>query len=194
VGELLGYMRISTTSQRFDLQRDALLAAGGAERYLYQDTASGMKQARPGLLACLKALHAGDTLVVWRLDRLARSLLHLMEVAADLDQQRIALRVLEGPFAHMDTSTSEGKLLFSLLGAFAEFERALIQERVVAGLAAARARGHHGGRRPKLTQAQQREATMLHHGGMTVTEIAQRFHCARHTVYKALAQAQPVVA
>jgi Resolvase, N terminal domain len=140
VGELLGYMRISTTSQRFDLQRDALLAAGVAERYLYQDTASGMKQARPGLLACLKALHAGDTLVVWRLDRLARSLLHLMEVAAELDQQRIALRVLEGPFAAMDTSTSEGKLLFSLLGAFAEFERALIHERVVAGLAAARAR------------------------------------------------------
>jgi DNA invertase Pin-like site-specific DNA recombinase len=96
VGELLGYMRVSTSGQRFDLQRDALLAAGVAERYLYQDTASGMKQARPGLLACLKALHAGDTLVVWRLDRLARSLLHLMEVAADLDQQRIALRVLEG--------------------------------------------------------------------------------------------------
>jgi len=115
-----------------------------------------------------------------------------MEVAADLDQQRIALRVLEGPFAHMDTSTSEGKLLFSLLGAFAEFERALIHERVVAGLAAARARGHHGGRRPKLTPAQQREAIMLHRGGMTVTEIAQRFHCARHTVYKAL-QAQTVV-
>jgi Resolvase, N terminal domain len=124
VGELLGYMRISTTSQRFDLQRDALLVAGVAERYLYQDTASGMKQARPGLLACL----------------LARSLLYLMEVAAELDQQRIALRVLEGPFAAMDTSTSEGKLLFSLLGAFAEFERALIHERVVAGLAAARAR------------------------------------------------------
>jgi len=192
VGELLGYMRVSTSGQRFDLQRDALLAAGVAERYLYQDTASGMKQARPGLLACLKALHAGDTLVVWRLDRLARSLLHLMEVAADLDQQRIALRVLEGPFAHMDTSTSEGKLLFSLLGAFAEFERALIHERVVAGLAAARARGHHGGRRPKLTPAQQREAIMLHRGGMTVTEIAQRFHCARQTVYKAL-QAQTVV-
>src|SRR2546423_7979995 len=113
-------MRVSTKEQRFDLQQDALVAAGVAERYLYQDTASGMKQARPGLLACLKALHPGDALLVWRLDRLARSLLHLMEVAEELHARQIALRVLEGPFAHMDTSTSEGKLLFSLLGAFAE--------------------------------------------------------------------------
>jgi DNA invertase Pin-like site-specific DNA recombinase len=188
MGELVGYMRVSTKDQRFDLQADALQGAGVQPRYVYQDMASGMKQARPGLVACLKALHPGQTLVVWRLDRLARSLLHLMEMAAELEERGIALRVLEGPFAHMDTSTSEGKLLFSLLGAFAEFERALIRERVVAGLAAARARGHHGGRRPKLTPAQQRQAVLWHRGGMPITEIAQTLGCSRHTVYKALAQ------
>src|SRR5262245_5011116 len=118
MGELLGYMRISTKEQKFDLQRDAILAAGVPASYLYEDIASGMKQARPGLAACLKALQPGNTLVVWRLDRLARSLLHLMELAAELQERQISLRVLEGPFAHMDTSTSEGKLLFSLLGAF----------------------------------------------------------------------------
>src|SRR5712691_3383549 len=171
MGELVGYMRVSTKDQRFDLQADALQGAGVQARYVYQAMASGMKQARPGLVACLKALHPGHTLVVWRLDRLARSLLHLMEIAAELEERGIALRVLEGPFAHMDTSTSEGKLLFSLLGAFAEFERALIRERVVAGLAAARARGHHGGRRPKLTRAQQRQAVLWHRGGMPITEI-----------------------
>src|SRR5262245_30936779 len=143
-----------------------------------------MKQARPRLAECLNVLRAGDTLIVWRLDRLARSLLHLMEIAKDLEERAIGLKVLEGPFAHMDTSTSEGKLLFSLLGAFAEFERALIRERVVAGLAAARLRGHHGGRRPKLMAAQQRQAASLARGGMKITEIATTLGCSRHTVYK----------
>ena len=188
MGELLGYMRVSTKDQKFHLQQDALRAAGVQERYLYGDVASGMKQARPRLAACLDTLRPGDTLIVWRLDRLARSLLHLMEIAKDLEERRIGLRVLEGPFAHMDTSTSEGKLLFSLLGAFAEFERALIRERVVAGLAAARMRGHHGGRRPKLTSAQERQAISLKRGGMKITEIAAILGCSRHTVYKALAQ------
>ncbi|HSX78067.1 MAG TPA: recombinase family protein [Candidatus Saccharimonadia bacterium] len=189
MGELVGYMRVSTKEQRFDLQADALQGAGVQARHVYQDMASGMQQARPGLVACLKALHPGQTLVVWRLDRLARSLLHLMELAAELEEQGIALRVLEGPFAHMDTSTSEGKLLFSLLGAFAEFERSLIRERVVAGLVAARARGHHGGRRPKLTAAQQRQAVLWKRGGMPITEIARTLGCSRHTIYKALTPA-----
>ena len=187
---VLGYMRISTKEQKFDLQQDALLRAGVAERYLYHDTASGATQARPGLEACLKALQPGNALIVWRLDRLARSLLHLMELAEELQERHIALRILEGPFAHMDTATPEGKLLLSLLGAFAEFERALIRERVVAGLVAARARGHKGGRRPKLSAAQQRQAQSLHRGGMPVTEIAQTLQCARRTVYKALSQSR----
>ena len=189
---LLAYMRISTREQKFDLQRDALLAAGVAERSLYQDVASGAKQARPGLAACLKALHPGDTLVVWKLDRVARSLLHLLEILQDLQERQVGLCILEGIGAQMNPATSEGKLFLSMLGAFAEFERTLIRERVVAGLVAARARGHKGGRRPKLSPAQQRQAQSLKRGGMTITEIAQALQCSRHTVYKALGQVRVV--
>jgi DNA invertase Pin-like site-specific DNA recombinase len=189
MGELVAYMRVSTKEQKFDLQRDALRAAGVADRYVYQDIASGAQQARLGLDACLKALHPGDTLVVWKLDRIARSLLHLLEILQDLHERQVGLRILEGIGAQMNPATSEGKLFLSMLGAFAEFERTLIRERVVAGLAAARERGHVGGRRPRLTAAQQREAQVLKRGGMSVTEIARKFGCARQTVYKCLAQA-----
>src|SRR5262245_2474500 len=188
MGEWLGYMRISTKEQKFDLQRDALLAAGVTDRYLYDDVASGAKQARPGLAACLKALHPGDTLVVWKLDRIARSLLHLLEILQDLQERQVTLRILEGVGAQMNPATNEGKLFLSMLGAFAEFERTLITERVVAGLVAARARGHIGGRRPKLSAAQHRQVQTLKAGGMTITEIAQTLQCSRHTVYKALAK------
>ena len=164
------------------------------ERYLYEDKASGATQARPGLEACLKALHPGDTLVVWKLDRLARSLLHLLEVVQDFGERQILLRVLEGLGSHLDPHTPEGKLFFSMLGAFAEFERTLIKERVVAGLVAARARGHIGGRRPKLSAAQQRQAQHLKQGGMPITEIAQTLQVSRHTIYKALAQTTAGVA
>jgi DNA invertase Pin-like site-specific DNA recombinase len=190
MGELVGYMRVSTKEQKFDLQQDALRAAGVLDRYCYQDVASGAKQARPGLAACLKALHPGDTLVVWKLDRVARSLLHLLEIMQDLQERQVGLRILEGVGAQMNPATSEGKLFLSMLGAFAEFERTLIRERVVAGLVAARARGHKGGRRPRLSAAQQRQARAMHEGGMPITEIAQTLGCSRHTVYKALAQVQ----
>jgi DNA invertase Pin-like site-specific DNA recombinase len=193
MGELLGYMRVSTKEQKFDLQQDALRAAGVLDRYCYQDVASGAKQARPGLAACLKALHPGDTLVVWKLDRVARSLLHLLEILQDLQERQVGLRILDGIGAQMNPATSEGKLFLSMLGAFAEFERTLIRERVVAGLVAARVRGHKGGRRPKLSAAQQRQARALHEGRMPITEIAQMLQCSRHTVYKALAQAKAVV-
>jgi len=193
MGELVGYMRVSTKEQKFDLQQDALRAAGVLDRYCYQDVASGAKQARPGLAACLKALHPGDTLVVWKLDRVARSLLHLLEIMQDLQERQVGLRILEGVGAQMNPATSEGKLFLSMLGAFAEFERTLIRERVVAGLVAARARGHKGGRRPRLSAAQQRQARAMHKGGMPITEIAQTLGCSRHTVYKALAQAKAVV-
>jgi DNA invertase Pin-like site-specific DNA recombinase len=182
-------MRVSTREQKLDLQRDALLEAGVPAGYLYDDVASGAKQARPGLAACLKALHPGDTLVVWKLDRIARSLLHLLEILQDLQARQVGLRVLEGVGAQINPATSEGKLFFSMLGAFAEFERTLITERVVAGLVAARARGHIGGRRPKLSAAQQRQAHHLKEGGMSITEIAQTLHVSRHTIYKILAQA-----
>jgi DNA invertase Pin-like site-specific DNA recombinase len=189
MGELLGYQRVSTKEQKFDLQRDALLAAGVCDAYLYQDVASGATQARPGLAACLKALHPGDTLVVWKLDRIARSLVHFLEILQDLQARRIGLRILEGVGAQMNPATSEGKLFLSMLGAFAEFEREIIRERVVAGLVAARARGHKGGRRPRLSPAQQRQAQHLKQGGMPITAIAQTLGCSRKTVYKVLAQA-----
>jgi DNA invertase Pin-like site-specific DNA recombinase len=118
MGEWVGYMRVSTKEQKFDLQRDALLAAGVSARYLYQDVASGAKQARVGLEACLKALHPGDTLVVWKLDRVARSLLHLMEILQDLQERQIGFRILEGAGTQMNPATSEGKLFLSMLGAF----------------------------------------------------------------------------
>jgi DNA invertase Pin-like site-specific DNA recombinase len=193
MGELLGYMRVSTREQKFDLQQDALLAAGVPAGYLYDDVASGAKQARPGLAACLKALHPGDMLVVWKLDRIARSLLHLLEILQDLQARQVGLRILEGMGTQMNPATSEGKLFLSMLGAFAEFERTLIKERVVAGLVAARARGHIGGRRPKLSPAQHRQVHHLKQGGMSITEIAQTLQCSRHTVYAALAQARAVV-
>lgn len=188
MGELVGYMRVSTKEQKFDLQHDALLVAGVQERYLYQDVASGAKQARPGLAACLKALHLGDTLVVWKLDRVARSPLHLLEILQDLQERQVWLRILEGIGAQRNPATSEGKLFLSMWGAFAEFERTLIRERVVAGLVAARARGHKGGRRPKLSAAQHRQVQMLKQGGMAMTEMAQTLQCRRHTVDTALGQ------
>src|SRR5262249_526661 len=150
VGELVGYMRGSTKEQKFDLQQDALLAAGVTPRYLYQDIASGAKQARLGLGAFLKALHPRDTLGVGELGRIARARLQLLEIMQDLQERQVGLRILEGVGAQMHPATNEGKLFLSMLGAFAAFERTLIRERVVAGLVAARARGHKGGRRPKL--------------------------------------------
>jgi DNA invertase Pin-like site-specific DNA recombinase len=188
MSELSGYARTSTKEQKLDLQLDALRGAGVEDRHLYTDQASGARKDRPGFLACWAYLQPGDTLTVWRLDRLARSLRHLIELAEELRARAVALRILEGPFAHMDTTTSEGKLMFSMLGAFAEFERALIRDRVVAGLTAARARGRKGGRRPKLSPEQQRHAVMMAESKIPITEIAKTLQCSRHTVYKALEQ------
>jgi DNA invertase Pin-like site-specific DNA recombinase len=189
MGELLGYARTSTKEQRLDLQLDALRAAGVKDRYLYQDQASGARKDRPGFLQCLHDLREGDSLVVWRLDRLARSLRHCIELLDDLKARQVQLVVLEGPFAHASPETSEGKLLFGIFAAFAEFERDLIRDRVLAGLTAARARGRTGGRRPKLSLAQQHLAVQMARGGAAVAEIARHFGCARQTVYKALAHA-----
>ena len=157
---LIGYMRISKAdgSQVLDLQRDELVAAGVPERSLYSDMVSGKRDDRPGLDACLKALRAGDTLVVWKLDRLGRDLRHLVNVVHDLTTRDIGLRVLTGQGAAIDTTTAAGKLVFGIFAALAEFERELISERTRAGLAAARARGRKGGRRPKMTPAKVRLA------------------------------------
>src|SRR5262245_4549906 len=158
---LIGYMRVSKAdgSQVLDLQKDALLSAGVSERHLYSDTASGKKDDRPGLAACLQALRQNDTLVVWKLDRLGRSLRHLVNVVHDLTSRGVGLRVLTGHGAAIDTTTPAGKLVFGIFASLAEFERDLISERTRAGLLSARARGRKGGRRPKMTPAKLRLAT-----------------------------------
>jgi DNA invertase Pin-like site-specific DNA recombinase len=157
---LIGYARVSSADGRQStaLQRDALTAAGVDPARLYEDQASGRRDDRPGLAACLQALRPGDTLVVWRLDRLGRSLPHLVETVRDLAARGVGLRVLAGEGAALDTTTAAGRLVFGLFAALAEFERDLIRERTLAGLAAARARGRKGGRRFALTRAQVRLA------------------------------------
>ena len=148
---LIGYARVSTADQSTDLQKDALMAAGVDERNIYIDKASGKRDDRPGLEACLKALREGDSLVVWRLDRLGRSLKHLVATVQDLVERGVGFRVLTGQGANIDTATASGKLVFGIFAALAEFERELIVERTKAGLAAAKVRGRKGGRKPKLS-------------------------------------------
>ena len=150
---LVGYMRVSKAdgSQNTDLQRDALLTAGIDPDAMYEDQASGKKDDRPHLAGCVKALREGDTLVVWKLDRLGRDLRHLVNIVHDLTQRGIGLKVLTGEGAAIDTTTASGKLVFGIFAALAEFERELIRERTLAGLADARARGRRGGRPYKMT-------------------------------------------
>lgn len=148
---LIGYMRVSTSDQNLDLQRDALIKVGVAERDIYSDKASGKKDERPGLDGCLRALREGDTLIVWKLDRLGRSLQHLVSTVQGLATRGIGFRVLTGHGADIDTTTAAGKLVFGIFATLAEFERELISERTRAGLSAARARGRKGGRKPKIS-------------------------------------------
>ena len=145
---LIGYARISKAdgSQSLDLQRDALREAGVSDDAIYEDQASGQREDRPGLAAFLKAARQGDVIVVWRLDRLGRNLRHLVNLVQDLNDRDIGIRVLAGQGARLDTTTASGKLVFALFAALAEFERELIRERTLAGLASARARGRKGGR------------------------------------------------
>src|SRR3954453_9860122 len=157
---LLGYMRVSRAdgSQVLDLQKDALLAAGVEAGHLYQDLASGKRDDRPGLPACLKALRRGDVLAAWKLDRLGRDLRHLVNLVHELTERGVGLRILTGHGPAIDTTTASGKLVFGIFAALAEFERELIVERTRAGLAAARARGRSGGRPYTMTAAKLRLA------------------------------------
>lgn len=157
---LVGYMRVSKAdgSQVLDLQRDALLGSGIVADHLYEDHASGKRDDRPGLEGCLKALRKDDTLVVWKLDRLGRDLRHLVNLVHDLTGRGVGLKVLAGQGANLDTTTANGRLIFGIFAALAEFERELIVERTHAGLASARARGRHGGRPFKMTAAKLRLA------------------------------------
>jgi DNA invertase Pin-like site-specific DNA recombinase len=156
----IGYMRVSKVdgSQVLDLQRDALVEAGVGPKQIYQDCASGRRDDRPGLAACLKALREGDTLYVWKLDRLGRDLRHPVNTLHDLADRGIGFKVMTGHGAAIDTTTSSGKLVFGIFAALAEFERELISERTRAGLTSARARGRRGGRPRKMTPAKLRMA------------------------------------
>jgi DNA invertase Pin-like site-specific DNA recombinase len=146
---LIGYARVSTDDQNLDLQRDALTQAGCEQ--IYTDRVSGTKAERKGLTEALSHLRSGDTLVVWRLDRLGRSLRHLIDTVTDLQEREIGFKSLQ---ESIDTTTSGGKLVFHIFGALAEFEREIIRERTKAGLTAARARGKSGGRPKALTDKQ----------------------------------------
>ena len=184
---LIGYMRVSKAdgSQVLDLQKDALLTAGVNQRQLYSDTASGKKDDRPGLAACLQALREGDTLVVWKLDRLGRSLRHLVNVVHDLTIRGIGLKVLTGQGAAIDTTTPAGKLVFGIFASLAEFERDLISERTRAGLASARARGRKGGRRPKMTPAKLRLAmAAMGKPETNVGDLCRELGVTRSTLYR----------
>jgi DNA invertase Pin-like site-specific DNA recombinase len=187
---LVGYMRVSKAdgSQVTDLQRDALLAAGVDLRHIYEDSASGRRDDRPGLAACLKALREGDSLLVWKLDRLGRDLRHLVNTVHDLTTRGIGFRVLTGHGASIDTTSPSGKLVFGIFAALAEFERELIVERTKAGLAAARARGRSGGRPYKMT-ADKLELAM---GAMgrpktRVRELCKVLGITRQTLYRHVA-------
>ena len=184
---LLGYMRVSKAdgSQTVDLQRDALTLAGVALVQIYEDRASGRLDARPGLEALLKALRAGDTLVVWKLDRLGRDLRHLVNTVHDLTQRGIGFKVLTGHGASIDTTTPAGKLVFGIFAALAEFERELIAERTRAGLASARARGRTGGPPFKMTAAKVRLAmAAMGQPGTTVRDLCRELGVTRQTLYR----------
>ena len=180
MNQRIGYARVSTDDQHLDLQRDALQQAGC--RVIYEEAASGKSAARPELEQCRKALRAGDTLVVWRLDRLGRSLHDLVQIVAELEQRGVHFESLT---EKIETGSASGKLQFHVFAALAEFERNLIRERTHAGLAAARARGRKGGRKPALTPQQVREIkALLRDPGIPVASIAGRYGVSRATIYK----------
>lgn len=179
---IIGYARVSTTEQDTALQLDNLRQAGCEK--IYQESISGISKIRPELDKCLDTLRAGDTLVVWRLDRLGRSLKDLVSIITDLELRNVGFRSVTEA---IDTTTPGGKLVFHIFAALAEFERTLIQDRTKAGLAAARARGRKGGRPPKLTQNQIKKAkAMLLDPKMTKAEVARHFSVSRTTLNKAL--------
>ena len=180
MNQRIGYARVSTDDQNLDLQRDALRQAGCST--IYEEAASGKSAARQELEQCRKALRAGDTLVVWRLDRLGRSLPDLVQIVADLEQRGVQFESLT---EKIETGSAAGKLVFHVFAALAEFERNLIRERTRAGLVAARARGRAGGRKPKLSEAQIKEINeMVDAQKLPIGRIAELYGVSRTTIYK----------
>jgi DNA invertase Pin-like site-specific DNA recombinase len=181
----VGYVRVSseTDRQNSDLQRDALIAVGVDSRHLFEDRASGARTDRPGLTQALAFVRPGDVLVVWKLDRLGRSLTHLIEIVNTLKANQVAFRSLtEG----MDTTTASGELFFHVFGALAQYERALIKERVTAGLAAARHRGRIGGRPPAISSEKLAAIVESLRGGMSKAAVCRTFVVKRTTLIETL--------
>lgn len=184
MGKLVGYARVSTNEQNVKLQLDALKKAGCREKLIFVDKASGARAERPGLEACLKNLAPGDTLLVWRLDRLGRSMPHLVTLVADLLEKKIAFRsICDGD---IDTTTASGELIFNIFSSLAQFEKKLIQERTRAGLKAARARGRKGGRTPiASTDPKVQMAKRMHKDhGMSIAKICKTLKISRATFYR----------
>ncbi|RUO81005.1 recombinase [Idiomarina tyrosinivorans] len=187
MNQRIGYARVSTDDQNLHLQRDALEKAGC--QVIYENKTSGKNTERPELEACLKALRSGDTLVVWRLDRLGRSLGDLVKLVTTLEEQKIGFESLQ---EKIETTSASGKLVFHVFAALAEFERNLISERTRAGLKAARARGRLGGRKPKLKQKDIREIkALLKDPNIPVSDIAKRFGVSRTTIYNRVGVVKP---
>ena len=186
-GYVVGYARVSTEDQNLRLQYDALTKYGVPEPQIYSDQASGTDAARPGLIAAMKDLRPGDTLVVWKLDRLGRDLSQLLRTAERLREKGVRLVVLTEA---IDTTTIMGRFMYAVMGAFAQMEREMIQERTMAGLKAARARGVVGGRRPTYSQEQYEEADRLTRSakeggeGLSPKDAAERVGIGRSMFYK----------
>src|SRR5712691_7487199 len=180
---LIGYARVSTNEQNLDLQQDALKKAGVSAKNLYTDKITGTKSERPGLTQAISHLRQGDTLVVWRLDRLGRSLKHLIETVTSLKQQGVAFKSITD---NIDTATATGQLVFHIFGALAEFERNLITERTMAGLEAARSRGRKGGRpRLKSTAGKVAMAKKLYRDRtISIPEICKTLNISKATLYR----------
>jgi DNA invertase Pin-like site-specific DNA recombinase len=185
---LVGYLRVSSDLDRQStaLQCDALLAAGVDERHLFEDKASGVRDDRPGLAKALEFVRAGDCLVVWKLDRLGRSLSHLLSIVTGLREKGVGFRSLT---EQMDSTTPHGELLFHLFGALAQYERALIQERVKAGINAAKRRGRHSGR-PRALNAEKLESVIAAlDSGTSKAAVCRTFGIPRSTLIDSLARA-----
>jgi DNA invertase Pin-like site-specific DNA recombinase len=182
-----GYVRVSTADQHEGLQLDAMRAAGVADEHIVVERQSGARDDRPELARCLERLQAGDTLVVWRLDRLGRSMRHLLATVEDLGRRGVGFQSLT---EHLETESPTGRLVFHVLAALAEFERDITAQRRQAGIAAARARGKHLGRPVKLTSAQLEVAADLLATGRSRSEVARVLGVDRSTLYRHLSEAR----
>jgi DNA invertase Pin-like site-specific DNA recombinase len=187
MSRLNGYARVSTNGQELKLQLDALKKAGCAKRHIFTDKASGARADRPGLENCLQRLKRGDTLLVWRLDRLGRSMRHLISLVEDLRKRVVGFKSLcDGA---IDTTTASGDLIFNVFASLAQFESRLIQERTKAGLSAARARGRLGGRKPlSPNDSRVRMAKKMHKDkSVPIPDICRTLRISRPTLYRYLA-------